>query len=77
VIAISGRPYSDAVVIYGGTVHLAVDAPWYTGVSEHENGFLSGRRGEGMAQECGDHPGAAASRTRRVRQLAQTGERGG
>jgi hypothetical protein len=29
-----------------------------------------------MAQEFGDHPGAAASRMRWVRQLAQTGEGG-
>jgi hypothetical protein len=56
VIAISGRPYSDAVGMYRGTVHLAVDSSWQTGVSEHENGFLSGRRGEGVAQEFGDHP---------------------
>jgi len=53
---------------------LAVDASWQTGVSEHETGFLSGRRGEGMAQESGDHPDAAASRIRWVRQLAQTGK---
>ena len=52
-IAIAGRPYSDAVAIYRGTVHLPVDASWQTGVSEHENGFLSGRHGEGMAQEFG------------------------
>jgi hypothetical protein len=55
---------------------LAVDASWQTGVSEHETGFLSGRRGEGMAPESGGHPDAAASRMRRVRQLAQAGEGG-
>ena len=59
VIAIPGRPYSDAVVIYRGTVHLAVDASWQTGVSEHENGFLSGRRGEGIATA----PGGAVTTT--------------
>jgi len=45
------KTYSDTVVSYGGTVHLAVDASFVDGKSASmKNGFLSGRRGQGMAQ---------------------------